>query len=95
MVKINHSSDAPLIVIDHDDVERMTGMGGGPVVCDVIVNHPNGHSKFFISVSINKQGRAVGEISTNGPSESSKSIRKTVVAYRRELKDGQVAYWDA
>ena len=88
MIKVTNKSEAPVIEIDQADVEKLEGMGGGPTVCDVVVNHTDGRtSRFFISVQINKQGRAVGEIATNGPKAFSKSSRKTVCAYKHDNPD--------
>ena len=88
MITVKNAQDAPVIEIAHEDVERMEGPGGGPTVCDVVVNHPDGRtSRFFVSVSINRQGRAVGEIATNGPRAFSKSSRKTVTAHKHTRTD--------
>jgi len=81
-IKIVSAMDAPNIEIDQADIERMTS-NSGPTVADIIVNHEDGRTtRFFITVSLNKQGRAVCEVSSNGPEEATKSIRKSVCGYK-------------
>ena len=83
-IKVISAMDAPNIEIDQADVERMTG-NKGPTVADIIVNHENGRTtRFFITVSINRQGRAVCEVSSNGPSAFSKEIRKSVCGHKHK-----------
>ena len=82
-IKVISAMDAPNIEIDQADVERMTGQGQGPTVADIIVNHEDGRTtRFFITVSINRQGRAICEVSSNGPSAFSKAIRKSVTGHK-------------
>ena len=81
-IKVVNAMDAPNIEIDEADVIRMTG-NSGPTVADVIVNHEDGRTtRFFITVSINRQNRAVCEVSSNGPSAFSKPVRKSVTGYK-------------
>lgn len=76
------------IVITEETVERLRGMSGGPTVADLIVRHADGNeTRFFLSVTINKGGRAVAEIATNQTSGS--SVQRTVTGTKRNPRDTQ------
>lgn len=76
-----NASDHETIVADAGRIEQLQGMGGGPGVVDLIVRHPDGtYSKFFISLGINKQNRAVCEVATNKPERG--TTRKVVTGHK-------------
>jgi len=83
--QIRVASDASIIRIDEEDLEQMQGGGRGPTVTDVEISHKDGKTtKFFIGIGINDQGRAVCEVSTNGPVVRPKSVRKTITGFKRD-----------
>lgn len=72
------------IEIDEAVVVEMTS-NRGPTVADIIVNHEDGRTtRFFVTVSLNRQGRAVCEVSNNGPSAFLKEIRKSVTGHKHK-----------
>lgn len=63
---------SPVITMTREEVERKTGLGGGPEVLRLEVDG----AMFWLSVKVNKQGRPVATISTE--LSGGKTVRREV-----------------
>ena len=79
----NQPLDDLVLTLTAAEIEEKTGMSTGCHVADVDVENADGtHSRFFLSVRINKRGQPVCEVATSHASD--KTVSKSVVGVKRK-----------